>query len=96
MGSPAAPSRGPLSVHIDRVVIDGPRLTPAQTAVFLREVEVELSRLWESHPGNPIDRGGATPALTAPAISLSRSASPARLGRQVARSLFDLLGGKDR
>lgn len=92
----AMPRRGPMSLHVDRLIIDGPRFSDAQTKDFVRAVEGELTRLWGTQSAGRIDRGGATPTISAPPISAPGSQSPALLGRQVARSLFAALAESDR
>jgi hypothetical protein len=82
-------------VRIDRLVLDGLPFTAAQGARLQRALETELARLCAT--GAPLRaRGGGhadarvrAPSLTVPA---GTTASPARLGRDIARSLFTMLG----
>jgi hypothetical protein len=90
--SPLAP-RAPVTVHIDRLVLEGLPCTAAQGVRLQRALEAELARLCVT--GAPLRaRGGRAdatvraPSLTVPAGAV---ASPVRLGRDIARSLFTLL-----
>jgi len=80
----------PVSLHIDRLVLEGLALTPAQGVHVQRALERELLRLWAARAAGGCESSGASPLLRAPAIVLD-DITPARLGRDVARSLFTLL-----
>lgn len=82
-----------LTLHIDRLVLDGLTLTPAQGAHMHRAMEHELARLWHAHAFREGTTEFADAVLRAPAISLGSAAppSPVRLGRDVARSVFSAL-----
>jgi hypothetical protein len=80
----------PLTLHIDRLVLDGLALTSAQTVRMQRAMELELARLWHARESREGTTAYVGAVLRAPAISLAGAAlpSPARLGRDVARSMF--------
>jgi hypothetical protein len=83
----------PVSLHIDRLVLDGLSFTPAEGARVRRALEHELARLWTQRAtGTPV-QALASPALRAPALTLRAGAktSPAAVGRDAARSLFAML-----
>ncbi len=84
----------PVSLHIDRLVLDGLPFTPTQGARLQRALEHELARLWTQRAAGPPTQALASPALRAPALTLQAgtAASPAAVGRDAARSLFALLG----
>ena len=84
----------PLALHIDRLVLDGLALTPAQGLRMQRAMEHELARLWHARERREGAAAYSAAELRAPAISLAGavSPSPARLGRDVARSVFSALG----
>ena len=81
----------PLTLHIDRLVIDGLALTHADGLRLQRAMEQELAQLWQARDAGATPAGHAAPALRAPSAG-GASASPAQLGRQVAHSVFDSLG----
>ena len=80
----------PLTLHINRLVLDGLALTPAQGMRMQRAMEHELTRLWHARELREGTTAYASAVLRAPAISLGGAAppSPAQLGRDVARSVF--------
>ena len=90
----SVPMNPPFALHIDHLVLDGVAFTPAQGARMRRALEHEFARLWAQRGATPLSHGFAGAALSAPAVSIGTgaAASPARLGRDVARSLFTLLG----
>jgi hypothetical protein len=84
----------PVTLHIDRLVLDGLSFTPAQGARLQRALEHELARLWTQRAAGSPPHAVASPALRAPSLALPAEASPspAAVGRDVARSLFAMLG----
>jgi hypothetical protein len=85
---PVQPAR-PLRLHIDRVSVAGLALTPAQSRQFGAALAHELRQLART-PGWPAGAAStALPGVIAPVVTLASDGSPAALGRDVARSLFD-------
>lgn len=86
---PRPAPRGPVTLHIERLVLDGLGLTPAQASRVQAAMEAELTRL----VGRPSSswQAGAMPALAAPGLRLSHPPRPAQLGRDIARSLYHSL-----
>jgi hypothetical protein len=84
----------PVTLHIDRLVLDGLSFTPAQGARLRRALEHEFERLWTQRAAGGPMHAVASPALRAPALALPAGTppSPAAVGRGVARSLFAMLG----
>jgi hypothetical protein len=82
----------PLTLHIDRLVLDGVALTPAQGLRMQRSMEQELARLWHAREQRDGAVAYSAAELRAPAISVAGTASPTQLGRDVARSVFSALG----
>ena len=78
-----------LSLHIERLVLDGVALTPAQGEQLQLAMRQELERLAQRRMGPR--QGGAVPVVAAPALTLSNPLRPARLGRDIARSLYGSL-----
>jgi hypothetical protein len=75
-----------ISLHIERLVLDGLPLRDGQGPVLQAALEAELSRLLEQH-GLAGLSGGAIPQLSVAAIQLSPDALPAHWGAQIAQSL---------
>jgi hypothetical protein len=77
----------PVRLHIERLAVVGLPMSPTQSRQFGAALELELKRL-ACEPGWPADAGSAAlPGVTAPAVN--SGGTPAMLGRDVARSLFD-------
>lgn len=80
----------PVSVRIDRIVVDGPTLDGHQARQLREALTQELSRLL-GEAGGKAWRGTTQPHLRAPALQPGAAASPATLGRDIARSVFATL-----
>jgi len=105
--APARPDAPrPLALRIDRLVLDGLPFSAAQGAHVRAALEQELTRLWMQREaraslGDLASAGGFAQArmtaapISAPPISATASAgtaaSPGRVGRDAARSLFSML-----
>ena len=79
-----------VSLHIDRLVIDGFALQSGQAHHVRAALVRELTRLIETR-GVQADSGAAVPRLRAPAIRLSPAAKTAEIGRRVAGSIHQSL-----
>lgn len=89
--APLAPR--PVRVHIERLAVEGLAMTPAQSRQFGAALAGELQHLARA-PGWPAAATSqALPGALAPAITVTAGASPAALGREVARSVFSALRG---
>jgi hypothetical protein len=89
---PAPDTRG-VTLHIERVVIDGVALTGAQARQLRAALEGELARLLRQDGSARLGHaGGAVPGLTAPAIQISAPLRPLDLGREIARSVYASFG----
>ncbi|SRR5712691_956134 len=77
-----------VSLHIERLVIDGVPLGAGQAAQLQEAVQRELLRLLQRDGVSPALQGGAIPALAAPNIEISAPLQPAEVGRQIARSVY--------
>lgn len=83
-----------ISVHIERLVLDGVTLSPGQAAQLQAAVQHELIRLLQQDGVSPALQGGAVPALAAPSIEIAAPFQPAAAGRQIARSVYASLNGR--
>ena len=90
----SSPAPGSVSLHIERLVIEGVPLSMGQAAQLERAVQHELTRLLQREGIGPSLHGGAVPALSAPAIHISSPFQPVRLGRQIAHSVHQSLTRK--
>jgi hypothetical protein len=82
-----------ISVHIERLILDGIRLSPGQGARVKAAVEAELSRLLISGGlASGLQSGGALPSVRADSIQVSAEGNPSRLGKQIARSVYRGIG----
>jgi hypothetical protein len=77
-----------LTLHIERLVLDGLPLSPAQGAALQSSLARELKHLLTTRGLENIS-GGAVPHLSVASIQLSRGSQPGQWGRQIARSLCD-------
>jgi hypothetical protein len=82
----------PIEVHIERVVLTGPRLSPRDAARFRSSLGRELTRLLREQPLRP-SQSAAWRTLDAPAIVTGSQPRPGALGAEVARQLHSALGG---
>jgi hypothetical protein len=70
-----------LSVHIDRLVVDGISLRPGQGAQLQHAIETELAGLLRDRPAGAFGGGGAVPEVQAPSITMKTAWRPASLER---------------
>lgn len=85
----ASSAHGNVSLHIERLVIDGVGLPAGGTASLRAAVEGELSRLIAAGGLGPeLVSGGAVPSLRAPGIQVTASPNPSHLGLQIARAVY--------
>lgn len=82
-----------IAVHIERLVLDGLAVTPAQGAQVRAAVERELARMLAAGGvADGLRGGGAVPQVPAPSFTLSPNARPDAIGRHVARSVHASIG----
>ena len=77
-----------VSVHIERLVIDGLPLTAREGVQLQRALQRELAHLitGRQQPGHW--RATAVPSLVAPSLNVPAAVRPSQLGREIARSIF--------
>jgi len=89
--------RPPISVHIERLVLDGLPLTAAQAVRMQASLERELARLIAGGSDVSAWRGGqaarSAEAAAAPAVPWDAT-RPRQLGRALAHSVFASLNGQ--
>jgi hypothetical protein len=82
-----------VSIHIERLILDGLAFTPGQVALVQAAFEAELGRLLAGGGLSPeLAAGAAVPSLPGGTVRVAAGGSPARFGRQVARAVYGGLG----
>lgn len=82
-----------ISLHIDRLILDGVAVAPADRAALLAAVETELTRLLtEGGVADGILAGGAVPFLRGASLTLTADGSAASLGARLAQAVYQSLG----
>lgn len=77
-----------INLHIERLVLDGVALERGHEPLLRAAVEAEMTRLITDGGANDLMSAGAVPRLTAPGIETAGDGDVARLGRQIARSVY--------
>lgn len=89
----AAQQTPPMSLSIERIVLDGALFNPLQTRHLHVSIERELTRLLHNERIAP--PAGAMARLHAPSLRGDSHADPIRLGVEIARSLHSALGQRE-
>lgn len=82
-----------INLHIERLILDGLAVAPAQSALVQAAVEAELSRLLTAgglHAS--LQSGIALPSVRADALQLNADSNPLQIGRQIAQSVYGGIG----
>ena len=80
-------------LHIDRLVLDGIEIGPADRPRLQAAIEQELARLIGAGGISPELAGGvALPSVSAPQIALAPDAKPAQLGASIAGAVYGGVG----
>jgi hypothetical protein len=78
-----------IELNIERLTLDGFSLTGAQAHALRGSLETELSRLLtEGGTVDAFSQGIAVPSLPPLSVSFGAGASPADMGRDLARTLY--------
>lgn len=82
-----------INLHIERLVLDGVPLAPSGRPLLQAAVETELTRLLASGGlSDALQSGGALYNVRTAGIQLTGDAGPARLGQQIAQSVYGGIG----
>ena len=82
-----------ITLHIERLVLNGISLPPGERPLLQATVEMELSRLLKSGGFNDeLQSGGALYNVRTAGIQLANDGSPARLGEQIAGAVYGGIG----
>ena len=77
-----------ISVHIERLVLEGIDIPHADRPLLQAAIAEELGRLMaEGEIGERLRSGGAVPSVPAAPIELTQGGSPAQMGASIARSI---------
>jgi hypothetical protein len=78
-----------VNLHIERLILDGIDVGPAQRPVLREALEAELGRLLaEGGIGEGLAGGGAVPSVRVKGFQMGEGYDAAQLGRQVAQSVY--------
>jgi len=84
-----------ISIHIERLVLDGVEIEHRDRPLLQSAVETELARLITRGGLSPdLMSGGATPRVNAGDLQMTGDNNPARLGRQIAQSVYGGIGNE--
>jgi len=82
-----------ISVHIDRLVLDGLSVPYHRQPELQGAVETELARLFTARiPANELFSGGTVSHITTGDIPGADESNPGHLGRQIARAVYEGIG----
>jgi hypothetical protein len=78
-----------INLSIERLVLDGIKLEPAQRPLLQEALQAELGRLLAAGGiEGGLAAGGMVPSVRADGFAMSVDGSPASLGRQIAQSVY--------
>jgi hypothetical protein len=81
-----------VNLHIERLVLDGIDVEPAQRPILQAAVEAELGRLIAEGGVGALAAGGAVPSVKAGGFEMSGDGNPGELGRQIAGAVYGGIG----
>lgn len=82
-----------ISVHIERLILDGLTIPAGQHKLLQAAIEAELSRSLAADGLAPsLLAGGAMPYIRGGSVQLTGQASPSDLGQQIARAVYGGIG----
>lgn len=78
-----------ISVHIERLILDGLTIPPGQPGLLQATIEAELSQsLAADGLASGLLTGGAMPYIRGGNVQLTSQASPFDLGQQIAQAIY--------
>jgi hypothetical protein len=82
-----------VNMHIEKLILDGLTVAPAERPSLQAAVETELAWLLaEGGLAPALQGGGALPSLRAGGIELQGEGNPVHLGAQIARAVYEGMG----
>lgn len=86
-----------MSVHIERLVLQGLPVTTLEGSLLQRAVETELARLLKTRGlSRELEGGGALPRVGAESVQLAKENPPAKLGEGIAKAVHEGIGNRGR
>lgn len=81
-----------ISVHIERLILDGLPIGPGQGALAQAAVEAEMARLLAAGGlATNMESDAALSSISAGTIHLTTESRPSQLGRQIAATIYGAL-----
>ena len=78
-----------INLAIERLVLDGFQLNPAQRSLLQEALQAELGRLLaEGGVTGGLAAGGMVPSVRADGFAISGDGGPVSLGRQIAQAVY--------
>ena len=82
-----------INLHIERLILDGVHMSHGERLALQASIEMELVNLLASDGLAPnLLAGGAMPRVRDGTVQLTRRASPADLGKQIAQAVYGGIG----
>jgi len=86
-----------ISIHIERLILDGLPISHSQRPLVQAAVEAELVRLLAADGLSPdLMTGGAMSHAPGGSIQLTSDGNPHTLGQQIAQAVYGGIGGSKR
>ncbi len=83
-----------ITLHIERLVLDGVSIAFSQRPFVQAAIEAELARLLASNGlAGELQNGGALRNIAGGSIQLSSAGNPHMLGQQIAHAVYQGIGG---
>jgi hypothetical protein len=82
-----------ISIHIERLILDGLPIARGQAPLVQAALEAELARLLaEGGVAADLLAGGMVPSLSPGSIRLTGAGDPVQVGQQIARAVYGGIG----
>ena len=82
-----------VNLHIERLILHGVDLDPAQRQQLQASVQTELTHLLSTGGlATQLTRGGALPSMVSSGLQLTRGNNSVELGRQIAGAVYGGIG----
>ena len=83
-----------ITLHIEKLVLDGLPLAKSQGPLIQAAVEAELMRLLAAHGLNQeLHTGGAFPSVSTKGLQFTNGAGEVHMGAQIAQAVYGGIGG---
>lgn len=82
----------PIALHIERLIVEGMAMSPAERRVFSESLRAELTQLLANGLAPQLRQGIATPSLNAPQVSITNPFDARRAGESIAQAIYGGIG----